>query len=465
MASATEKFTPFIERMRAEALPDIAIETFEYYFMQLIEGQTGLISEDDITPVESLPYIEDFSEELAAIGQGILCKTVLLKLNGGLGTGMGLDNPKSLLTVINNLSFLDIIARQAQQAGMPLVLMNSFSTRDESLTALKDYPKLWSKIPLDFLQHKVPKITQADLSPVVWSRDPSLEWCPPGHGDIYAALVTSGMLDILLHNGYEYAFVSNVDNLGAVMNTTILGYFAQNKLPFLMEVADRTAAERKGGHLAQLSNGQLILRESAQCSPEDERHFQDIKRHGYFNTNNLWVHLPTLKTEMGAKDNILGLPMIRNSKNVDPRDSFSTDVYQLETAMGAAISIFKGSAALRVPRTRLAPVKTTADLLTVRSDAYTLTNSFQVISNPERELEQILINLDDSYYKLIDDLEARFPSGPPSLVGCQRLSIEGDVKIGSNVTITGTVNLINESGQQVAIEDDVIIDGVRRWPN
>lgn len=460
MTQLSEKFAPFAQRMKAEGLPDIVIKTFEYYYTQLVEGQTGFIAEGDIKPVESLPDVETLPQRLAAVGQAALPKTVFLKLNGGLGTSMGLDQAKSLLTVKNGLSFLDIIARHALAAELRLVLMNSFMTRADSLAALKKYPGLKSDIPLDFLQHKVPKVAREDFSPVSWPREPELEWCPPGHGDIYTALVTSGMLDILLQAGYEYAFVSNSDNLGAMVDPTILGYFVENRIPFMMEVADRTRADSKGGHLAQLPNGQLILREIAQCPPADLAAFQDISRHKYFNTNNLWFHLPTLKSTLVAQNYILGLPMIRNAKTVDPRDSSSTPVYQLETAMGSAIAVFKGAEAVRVPRTRFIPVKTTSDLLALRSDAYTLVDDMQgVVSNPARKLGQIVIDLDPTYYKLIADMEMRFPKGVPSLVDCEYLSIRGDIKFGQNVTLKGRVQLVNESGQQIKIDDGKVIEG------
>jgi len=459
MTSNANNFAPFAQRMQAEALPDIAIKTFEYYYTQLAKGQTGLIPEADISPVESLPNSETLPPELDEAGNSALKQTVLLKLNGGLGTSMGLEKAKSLLTVKNNLSFLDITARQAQQAGIPLVLMNSFATRNDSLAALKKYPALGEDIPLDFVQHKVPKVTQANLTPATWPKEPELEWCPPGHGDIYTALVTSGMLDTLLNAGYKYAFVSNADNLGAVIDTTILGYFVDNALPFMMEVADRTEMDKKGGHLAQLPNGQLILRESAQCPPEDMDSFQDTSRHKYFNTNNLWLNLPALQETLKANDNILGLPMIRNSKTVDPRDSSSTPVYQLETAMGSAIAVFEEAGAVRVPRRRFAPVKTTNDLLAVRSDAYSLTSDFRVIHNPARTLDKLVINLDSTYYKLVDQMEARFPHGAPSLLACERLSIKGDVKFGKNVTLKGEVRIVNQLEQQVEIEDDTLLEG------
>ncbi len=459
MPQLTKNFHPFAQKMKKEGLPDIAIKTFRHYYAQLVEGQTGFIPEADIEPVKSLPDAETFDQALARRGESVLSKTLFVKLNGGLGTSMGLDQAKSLLTVKEGLSFLDIIARHAQATGVRLLLMNSFVTQADSLAALEEYPELGGDLPLDFLQHKVPKVTQADLSPATWPADPDQEWCPPGHGDIYTALVTSGMLDRLLEAGYEYAFVSNSDNLGAVVDPSILGYFVENELPFMMEVADRTEADKKGGHLAQRPDGQLLLRESAQCLAEDEDQFQDITRHKYFNTNNLWLNLPTLKAVLEARDNILGLPMIRNSKTVDPRDSDSTPVYQLETAMGSAIAVFEGAGAVRVPRSRFAPVKTTDDLLAVRSDAYLLTDDFRIILSPARTFGQVVVSLDSAFYKLIDQMEARFPHGAPSLIECQRLTVKGDIKFGKNVTIKGDVALANRAAEQQLIADGTVFDG------
>jgi len=447
-------FQPFAEKMTAEGLPDVAIRTFAYYYEQLAAGATGLIPESEIEPVASLPDADQLDEQLADVGQQILNQTVLMKLNGGLGTSMGLSKAKALLPVRDGLSFLDIIAKQAQLSAVPLVLMNSFNTQADSLATLANYPDLGTEIPLDFLQHKVPKITQGDLTPASYTADPTLEWCPPGHGDIYTALVTSGMLEQLLAKGYKYVFVSNADNLGAVMDTKILGYFAQNDLPFMMEVADRTAADKKGGHLAKRPDGQLILRESAQCPEEDTPAFQDITRHKYFNTNNLWLNLVALQKVLAEKDGILGLPMIRNSKTVNPRDGATTPVYQLETAMGSAIAVFAGAGAIRVRRTRFAPVKKTNDLLAVRSDAYIMTEDFRVILNPARQGSQVVVDLDSSIYKLIDQMEARFPHGAPSLLKCTKLTVNGDVKFGRGITITGDVTITNEQSEQMTLAEN-----------
>ncbi|PID60597.1 MAG: UTP--glucose-1-phosphate uridylyltransferase [Ignavibacteriae bacterium] len=446
------KIDLFLTKMKEEKLPEIVNETFRYYYEKLINGETGMLAENSIQNVTNLPAYELLSEEDFNYGKTILSKSVFIKLNGGLGTSMGLSEAKSLLKIKDDLTFLDIIAKQSEKSKIPLVLMNSFNTQKRSLETLSEYPHLKSKIPLDFLQHKIPKISVDNLEPASYEENKDLEWCPPGHGEIYTALVTSGMLQKLLDKEIEYAFISNSDNLGAVMDYKILGYFAKNNYPFLMEVANRTEADKKGGHLAQLPNSQLVLRESAQCPENDKREFQNIKKHKYFNTNNIWINLKALKKVMEQNNNILGLPMIINKKNVNPKDKNSQNVYQLETAMGSAISVFKGAKAIVVPRERFAPVKTTEDLLAVRSDNYILTDDYRVIINPERKLQPLTINLDSDFYKLVDDLDERIPY-PLQLIDCESLTISGNFSIGKEVKFIGNVVLNNANVEPKIIED------------
>ena len=448
------------EKMRAEGLPEVAIDTFAHYYRQLEAGETGLLPEAAIAPVESLPSADDLRPDEDAI-KDALARAVVIKLNGGLGTSMGMTQAKSLLPVKDGLSFLDIIVRQTLElrrrwdARLPLVLMNSFYTQEESLQALGRHPEIASDVPADFVQNKEPKIRVDDLMPVEWPSDPELEWCPPGHGDLYTALVTSGMLERLLDAGYEYAFVANADNLGAVLDPAILAWFAAERIPFLMEVADRTDADRKGGHLARRPDGGLVLRESAQTPDEDTDAFQDVSRHRFFNTNNLWVNLATLRGVLRERANVLGLPMIRNRKTVDPGDSSSPAVYQLETAMGAAIGVFDGAQALRVGRERFAPVKTTNDLLVLRSDCYLLTDEGQVQLAPERGDGVPFVDLDPAHYKLLEPFEERFPAGPPSLVASRRFVVRGDVRFGKDVVARGDVELDGPA----TIEDGTLLEG------
>src|SRR4051794_17091004 len=364
--------------MRSEGVAEAAVETFRRYYEQLREGDVGSMPESDLEPVEALPDAEELPEDEAGASEA-LDRAVVLKLNGGLGTSMGLDAPKSLLEGKEGLTFLDVIARQVLglrsrfDARLPLVLMNSFATRDATLAALEKHPDIAADVPIDFVQNKIPKLRADDLEPASWPDNPDLEWTPPGHGDLYTALVGSGMLQMLLDAGYRYAFVSNSDNLGAVLEPRILAWFAREEIPFLMEAADRTEADRKGGHIARGPGGGLVLRESAQTPDDDMDAFQDVRRHRFFNTNTLWVNLRALADLLERQGGFLGLPMIANDKTADPSAKSSTKVIQVETAMGAALGVFDGAQAIRVPRRRFAPVKTTNDLLSVRSDAYVLT--------------------------------------------------------------------------------------------
>src|SRR5215211_7900632 len=428
-----------IEKMQRERVPDAAIATFRHYYEQLEAGESGMIPEDAIEPVRELTDADELPERDAPLDQA-----VVIKLNGGLGTSMGMDRAKSLLEVKDGLAFLDVIARQvlalreASGARVPLVLMNSFYTRDDSLALLERYEDLQSDVPFDFVQHKEPKLLVDGLRPADWPPDRSLEWCPPGHGDIYPALLTSGILELLLERGHRYAFMSNSDNLGAVLDPRILAWIASEGLPYVCEVTDRTEADKKGGHIAVLKEtGGLILRETAQTPDADMDAFTDVERHPYFHVNNLWVDLETLERLLGERDGVMGLPMIVNEKTVDPADSSSPPVYQLETAMGAAIGVFAGARAIRVPRSRFVPVKKTSDLLVLRSDAYVLGDRAR-IELREGRTKPPIVELDDEHFKLVGDFDAHFPEGPPSLAEAEKLTVEGDVTFGRDVKVRGS---------------------------
>jgi UDP-N-acetylglucosamine pyrophosphorylase len=280
------------------------------------------------------------------------------------------------------------------------------------------------------------------LAPAEWPLNPSLEWCPPGHGDIYPSLLGSGLLEHLLNEGKNYLFVSNSDNLGATLDLRLLDFFASSGAPFLMEVTARTVADRKGGHLARRNADQrLLLRESAQCPVEDLEAFQNIERHRYFNTNNLWIRLDALRAELERGDGLLPLPLIRNEKTIDPRDQSAPKVFQLETAMGAAIECFDGARAIEVSRNRFSPVKSTADLLAVRSDAYELDPEFRLVLHPDRNALPPMVKLSD-HYKLVDQLETLVGGGVPSLVRCTSLTVEGKMEFEPGIEIVGDVKFV-----------------------
>ncbi|NWK54388.1 UTP--glucose-1-phosphate uridylyltransferase [Verrucomicrobiaceae bacterium N1E253] len=445
-------FSPFREKMEAASVSEAAIRAFERNYQLLCLNESGLISEDSIRPCESLPLLEDVSVDGEAFDPELLKQTVVIKLNGGLGTSMGLQKAKSLLPVKDDTTFLDIIAqqilhlRETTGGKVRFLLMNSFSTSEDTLEHMEAYQEndLAGAESVEMMQNQIPKIDVNSMLPVDWEKNPSLEWCPPGHGDLYAALAGSGWLDALLAGGVKYAFVSNSDNLGAILDANLLRYFAESGKPFLMEATRRTEADKKGGHLAvRSSDEQLLLREVAQCPEEDLEQFQDVSKHQYFNTNSLWIRLDVLKELLEKENGVLPLPMIKNTKTVDPRDKQSTQVYQLETAMGAAIESFPGSGAICVPRSRFAPVKTTSDLFALRSDAYERTEDGRIALVAERDGKPPVIDLSDEY-KLVDSLEGL---GMPSLVQAGKLTVQGPVRFADGVTIVGNVSFINESGE------------------
>ncbi|MEJ2219432.1 MAG: UTP--glucose-1-phosphate uridylyltransferase [Desulfobacterales bacterium] len=457
---AEDNLSAFKEKMQREGLQPLVIETFTYYYNKLLTGETGLVYDREIQPVEA-SEIGDFKNlnKYAAAGRRVLNHSVRIVLNGGLGTTMGLTGPKSLIEAKNGKTFLEIILNQAESSGVPLALMNSFNTRDATLAALSKLKP--SPTPLQFVQHKFPKIRQQDLAPATWPQNPELEWNPPGHGDVFTALNTSGMLKQLLKNGIRYAFIHNLDNLGARLEESLLGYFAEHGFSFMMEVAEKTPADIKGGHLARHHNGRLLLREAAQCPREEIAAFEDISRYGFFNTNNIWINLKSLKA-LFEKEQTIRLPMIINPKTVDPRNPDSAPVFQIETAMGAALSLFDDTTAVRVPRSRFFPVKSCNDLLALRSDCYVMGEKNNLKINPKRlsagRSDTVKIRLDPDFYGKIDLMEARFREGLPSLVNCESLSIEGDVHFESEITIKDSASIKNNQNSPAVIKKGTVID-------
>ena len=411
---------------------------------QLAEPQAGLLPGDVLEPLADLPRVDELPEPPPDQARDVLGRLVVVKLNGGLGTSMGLSGPKSLLPVKPGTSFLDVLAtqvlalRERHAVRLPLVLMNSATTRGPTLDCLCRYDSLRVPgVPPDFLQGREPKIRADDLQPVQWPADPELEWCPPGHGDIYTALAESGTLGALLDAGLRYAFVSNSDNLGALADVRIAAWLAAEQVPFALEVVRGTPADRKGGHLARYQ-GRVVLRETAQV-PDGDASFTDVERWRWYNTNNIWIDLRALRELQAADQAAPALPLIVNRETVDPRDPASTPVIQLESAMGAAIGSIPGARALHVPRSRFAPVKTTDDLLVVRSDAYQLTGDGRM--RPRFDGPGPVVTLDKEFFKLLPDFEQRFPAGAPSLRRCRRFEVEGDVTFGAGVVAVGDVRV------------------------
>jgi UTP--glucose-1-phosphate uridylyltransferase len=431
--------------MRAADQNEAAIKQFVSALTRVQQGVATMMTSSELEPAPDVPKLEDLPNVDPVTA---LERVAVIKLNGGLATSMGLQQPKSLLEARDERSFLEIIIgqtlalRRRHGLGLPLLLMNSESTHWATLALLSDYPEIRSPdLAPDFLQSMVPKIDPNTLLPVRWTAAPGLEWCPPGHGDVYTALYGTGRLDALLHHGYRYAMISNSDNLGATVDHRIAAHMAREQIPFLMEVVIGTRADRKGGHIAQrISDGQLVLRELAQTPMEDSDSFRDYQHWRYYNTNSLWIDLEALRDRLTTGGG-LELPVITNRKTVDPRKPDSPPVLQLESAMGAAIASFPEAQVLAVPRTRFVPVKTNDDLMLLRSDAYMLGDEFRVQPYPGLEGNLPLVSLDKQFFGMLDDCEARMPYGPPSLREADRLVVTGDVTFGADIVIRGEVEL------------------------
>jgi UTP--glucose-1-phosphate uridylyltransferase len=452
------EFQPFVDKLAEAGMPPELTADFGKRYAAYRAGDSGKLSWDDVRPAQA----EDIAEAAAlpeldaAQTQKAVGELVCIKLNGGLGTTMKLARAKSLIAVREGRSFLRLIAdqlsalRQRHGVEVPLLLMNSYRTRDDSLAELEAAAFGQGGMPLDFLQHKVPRIDAATKRPAqLPPGNEADEWTPPGHGDIYLALALRGLLDTLLARGVRWAFVSNVDNLGATIDPRIPAYLDQAGLDFAMEVTPKTPADIKGGPLARWRD-RLMLIERSQVPEHALPQFEDITRFREFNTNSLWWNVEAVRDAVRADR--LNMPMIVNPKTV-----LGQDVVQLETAMGAAIGSFERAGGLRVSRRRFAPVKATWDLLGVRSDAYVLDEAGGLRPNPARDaaLGPPLIELDKRFYQGIADFEARLPQ-TPSLLGCRSLKVVGDVSFGRDVVLTGDVE-IRVSGD----EPRCIADGTR----
>ncbi|CAO2833137.1 unnamed protein product [Amaranthus hypochondriacus] len=408
-------------------------------------------TDDVVVPYETLaspPEDEAKTKEL-------LDKLVVLKLNGGLGTTMGCTGPKSVIEVRNGLTFLDLIVMQIENLNskygckVPLVLMNSFNTHDDTLKIVEKYTNSNVEIHT-FNQSQYPRLVVEDFSPLPCKGQTGKDgWYPPGHGDVFPSLKNSGKLDLFLSQGKEYIFVANSDNLGAIVDLKILSHLVQNKNEYCMEVTPKTLADVKGGTLISYE-GKVQLLEIAQVPDEHVSEFKSIEKFKIFNTNNLWVNLNAIKRLVEA--DALKMEIIPNPKEVD-----GVKVLQLETAAGAAIRFFDNAIGINVPRARFLPVKATSDLLLVQSDLYTVVDGF-VIRNPARKNPaNPTIELGPEFKKVSDFL-SRFKS-IPSIIELDSLKVSGDVWFGAGVVLKGKVSIIAKPGAKVEIPDDTVFEG------
>jgi len=405
-----------------------------------------------------VPYTELATPATPDSIREMLDQMVVIKLNGGLGTSMGCSGPKSVIPVRSDLTFLDLTVQQIEflnkkyAANVPLVLMNSFNTDEDTHKIIRKYSGFNVSIST-FNQSRYPRINRESLMPVAKScrtEDGHDAWYPPGHGDFYQSFFNSGLLEEYIKAGKKYCFISNIDNLGATVDLNILNMVIRQNKEFVMEVTDKTRADVKGGTLIQYE-GKLRLLEAAQVPKEHEEDFKSVKKFNVFNTNNLWISLPAIQRVLG--ENTLDMEIIVNPKQL----SGGVNVIQLETAVGAAMKCFDNASGVNVPRARFLPVKQTSDLLMVMSNLYTLQQGSLVMSPKRMFPATPLVKLGDTHFKKVSAFLARFGS-IPDMLELDHLTVSGDVTFGRGVSLRGTVIIIANHGDRIDIPAGAILE-------
>ncbi|KAK7580447.1 hypothetical protein V9T40_001076 [Parthenolecanium corni] len=436
---------------------------FISYYEKFLKQDSNTVDWDKIEKLPSDAVIDYCSLESPGHDhvKSILDKLVVVKLNGGLGTSMGMSGPKSIIAVREDLTFLDLTVQQIEHlnkkynSNVPLVLMDSFNTDEETQKIIKKYKGLNVQI-YTFNQSWYPRISKETLLPLACDCDIEANkefWYPPGHGDFYSSFNNSGLLDKFISSGYEYCFISNIDNLGATVDINILDLIiknaSSNPREYVIEITDKTRADIKGGTIIQYEN-KLRLLELIQVPKEHVEDFKSVKYFKYFNTNNIWINLAAIKRTLN--ENCLDLEVMVNPKTT----SNNVNVIQLETAVGAAMKCFNGTLGVNVPRSRFLPVKKTQDLFLVMSNLYALKNAFLLMS-PQRAFPTTpVVKLGDHFTK-INDFFKRFKK-IPDILELDHLTVSGDVTFGKNVSLKGTVIIIANHGERIDIPDGAVLE-------
>jgi UTP--glucose-1-phosphate uridylyltransferase len=445
------------DRKRFEAEMDNFFSLFRRFLNDRAKG--SILSWERIAPPQPNQVV-DYSQLGNSASVEFLNKLAVLKLNGGLGTSMGCVGPKSVIEVRDGMSFLDLSVRQIEylnrtyNVNVPFVLMNSFNTDDDTQSIIKKYEGHNIDI-ITFNQSRYPRVLKDSLLPAPKTYgSPISDWYPPGHGDVFESLYNSGTLDKLIARGVEILFLSNADNLGAVVDLRILQHMVDSKTEYIMELTDKTKADVKGGTIIDY-DGRVRLLEIAQVPKEHVNEFKAIKKFKYFNTNNIWMNLRAIKRVV--EENELEMEIIPNEKSIsaDKKGEADVSIIQLETAVGAAIRHFRNAHGVNVPRRRFLPVKTCSDLMLVKSDLYSLQHG-QLVIDPNRFGGAPLIKL-GSHFKKVSDFQKRIPS-IPRIVELDHLTITGAVNLGRGVTLKGTVIIVATEGSTIEIPPGSILE-------
>jgi UTP--glucose-1-phosphate uridylyltransferase len=443
-----EMGTTLAEMKGVHPCPEELDEFYKLFERFLRTRDQKIVWENIKPPKDHIVQYSDLKEPTKD-SHRLLRKLAIMKLNGGLGTTMGLTIPKSAITVKNGKNFLDLVIKQTKylhkkyDVDIPVILMNSFNTERMTDKIIFRYDGIRK-----FSQSMFPRISSETLLPVSGEYGPRGMY-PPGHGDLFYSIKKSGMLDDLLRDGYEYLFVSNIDNLAATVDLKLLEYFAGNNLEFLMEVTNKTRADVKGGTLIEY-DGALRLLEIAQVPSSKKSEFTSVRKFKIFNTNSVWINLKALKERLAG--GTFELDIIENKKMLGEET-----VIQLETAIGSAIKFFPSSCGVVVPRSRFLPVKTCSDLFLVESNLF-IENNGALELHPSRIPETCpTVKLLGSNFSKIENYERCF-KGIPDILELDVLTVSGNVMFGKNVTLKGTVVILADENSKICIPDGSVLD-------
>ena len=368
-----------------------------------------------------------------------LPRVAQIKLNGGLGTSMGCEGPKSLIQCDSSgRSFIDVIVDMHERSPISshLVFLNSFNTSSATSKFLNStYPDLnWVEV----MQYPFKKINLATNEPFEEASPNVLN--PPGHGSVYFDLYHSGCLHQLQSDGVDYLFISNADNLAASCDARIAAYLKSSNCPFLMELTPKRETDVKGGTIVK-KQGKLTLWEIAQVSSDQMELFQSQP---VFNTNNIWVNVSALIQVI--ESNALALDLILNKKVKD-----GVSFIQMEYAMGSAIQSFSDAQAMIVPRSRFFPVKKTSDLFLLLSDFTRFDSSGQLQWDDNRVINITCEPPFDTVAGFFDHLTV-----VPSIHELKQLVLKGEIFFNHQVTLTGDVHISLNDSESLVIDESIV---------
>jgi UTP--glucose-1-phosphate uridylyltransferase len=280
-------------------------------------------------------------------------------------------------------------------------------------------------------------------------------WNPPGTGDVFFTLYHNGILQKLIDQGKEYLFLSNIENFGGVVghsNFKLLNHLESNpEIEFINEVAERHITDHLGGIFVRADDHKIKLLELSQI-PQGQLDKFKANKFKYWNTNNIWIRLKSLKKAFD--DHKFHLSVLATVKKQDDHQ----ELYQLTMPASTAIENFSHTQAVIVPRMRYREVKTTADLLILQSNLFKMTAEGSYSLNPARPFNTIPVVKLGDHFKTFADFAKRFKGSIPDMIELDHLTVSGDVYFGTNVTLKGNVIIVANHGEVIHIPDNAILE-------